>query len=522
MASLPAKHKRLVLQSAAEYYSLGSMNNTASAGESSSAIPTTPRTSIKSALSNIFRDRRLPQRPSPSKDHGDDYIALDNEQSSPESEDAPAVQQGEVVPPIKPSFRQRKKPNYERALEEVQDDKLLRVLLRNETIAIRFQKACTSRLEQYQKGLESTYNDRIADLEKQFREWRGTTQELWLAIEEGTVPTITGHQRALLNWPGPQSMAQHLGQISTPTIIPSRAMAAAAITRRPESHTLTHPPLPVFSNNWVPTSLSFNHAVSRPTKLGTSQCSAAQLSGTTGSRSLGTAQVPLQLSFPVVRKKPQSHGATWVHDTEGYEEDKAKNRLTAGSTRFIHTVGLRDLGPDFLRVLKIPEDRRTVVNLADALGTPSYRNINMIHEAISVITKSDVIINLTYENVTLLGKALCYLKDRRERLWSLAGLPNAPFVDKEILGLCAFFSSQPAAKSLSVKHIVPEGPRALSDIAMSEMEFKSVDWRVLIARPRHVEGQVKGAEYFDVGIERRTARSKTGLYLLLQCLPMQR
>lgn len=389
-------------------------------------------------------------------------------------------------------------------LKDATDDELLQILFKNETLASRFQRACTSRVEQHKQSLENAYNQRLSDLEKYTREWRDTTQELWLAIKEGKFPSATRRHQEALAWSGPQQTAHSLGPVSLPMRLSVDSIAAQARTEPRDSDgqaTISHHapiPDPITSHGVGP-------PVPSPSEQITPQSpQAVELQSAT------IAQDPLQLQLSAAQiARSQSHGAIWVDDTQGFKEDKKSGGLTTGSSAVIATVCSGSLGPNFQRFLRIPEARRMVVKYVDEEGRSTYRDIKAIHSVLEGILNTDVLIDLTYPNVALLGKALCYLKDRRDRLWSLGKLPRDRFVDDEVQELCAFFSLQPTIKTLRIKRFDLCGPR-LSSIVEAEKRSRSGVLRLLIARPRHRDGRIKGVHYFDVGMERRTARLKTG------------
>lgn len=220
-------------------------------------------------------------------------------------------------------------------LNDIQDDELLQILLKNDTIAARFQEACASRLEQYQQSLERAYNQRLADMEKYTRDWRDTTKELWLAVKEGKCSTVTQEQQEFLAWPGPQQMANALGPLSTGTLTRSSSetmVDKASDELRESSPVIAGPSGPNTSNPVVdprvelPISALPDHE-------------ASQLSEAPKLLSAKVDQHPLQPWLPFVSfSEPPSLDAQWVGDTEGYREDKAKGGLTWRSMRLAATV----------------------------------------------------------------------------------------------------------------------------------------------------------------------------------------
>lgn len=395
-------------------------------------------------------------------------------------------------------------------LKDVQDDELLEILLKNETVATRFQRECHSRLEQHQQSLERAYKQRLDELERYTRQWRDNTEELWLAVKAGRFPATTQQQQEHLVWPGSQQMAHGLGLVSVLSALSSGSTDRHARTemREPKDHSPKSPHTGARHYDPAPNHMVDPHAKTPVPDLlphETSQLSEAARP-TSADASLG----PFLPTLPAVQaKKPQTLGAKWVDDVEGYKVDETKGRLTKGSLHFIDVVSFREIGPAFQSCLKIPKDRRMVVKYVDQKGQLTYRDINAIHSVLGGLLNTDVIVDLTYENVALFGRALCYLKDRRDRLWSLAKLPGAPSVDDESQELCAFFSSQSTARTLRIKRFRPNEAR-LSDIFSAEGHSQPAAWKLLIVRPRHQEGRISGADFFDVGIERHVARLKNG------------
>lgn len=399
-------------------------------------------------------------------------------------------------------------------LKDIQDDELLQILLKNDTIAARFQGACAARLDQYQQSLERAYNQRLADMEKYTRDWRDSTKELWLAVKKGKCPTITQEQQEFLAWPGPRQMANDLGPVSVLTSPFSKMMGGQTSKelRESDSHTKIPKSSPAIAGHSGPgTNLVVDSRaelpISGPPDHETSQLSRESKLTIEKADRPSLKLPPLVAQFP----KSQSFGAEWVDETKGYKEDEAKGGLTRGSYHMLDTVCWRDLGPDIQKFLKIPDARRMVVKFVDGEGRLTFRDMNAIHSVLGGLMNTDVIIDLTYANVALFGRALCYLKSRRDRLWSLAKLPGTPFVDSETRELYTFFSPRPAAKTVRIERFMPGQPW-LSGIFGAGEHPKPEAWRLLIARPRHQDGYINGVAYFDVGIERRTARLKTGQY----------
>lgn len=400
-------------------------------------------------------------------------------------------------------------------LKDIQDDELLDILIKNETIAARFQKECHSRLEQNQQRLEHAYKQRLDELENCTRQWRHNTEELWQAIKAGNCPATTQQQQEHLDWSGPQQMAHEMGLVSDLSTLCLELTDGHACTETQEPNNHSPKSLSTVTKDWegpvAPTVHPTAHSRVEsplPDRL-PHECETSQLSDTARLTS-ADASLGSPSALPAVQiQKPQTLSAQWVADTKGYKADEAQHTLNKGSTRLIEILSFGDLEARFPKFLGSPKNRRMVVKYVDEKRQLTYRDINAIHSVLGGLLNTDIIIDLTYENVVLFGRALCYLKERRDRLSSLVKLLHAPFVDSEIRKLCAFFSSQPTSITLRIKRFRPSEAR-ISDIFSAENRSVPATSKLLIVRPKHQEGRISGAEFFDVGIERQVARLKNG------------
>lgn len=526
--AFPASDTRLAIRSAAQYYTHKTPHLLLSPCQDGPALHLGSPDTSKCPLSAAPVPSGQAQHPDVSKGLGNDPLTLDLGQNIQDSiaprdnvgnanmADATAAAEGADLTRSDSAEAPRQRVAWANRsvinLKDIQDDELLQVLLKNDTIAARFQGACASRLEQYQQSLERAYNQRLADMEKYTRDWRDSTKELWLAVKEGKCPTITQEQQELLAWPGPQQMANNLGPVSVLTSSFSEMMGGQTSKelRESDSHTKFQKSSPAIAGHSGPDTNPVVDSRAEVPISGPPDHETLQLSKESKLPNEKADRPPLQLPLPVAQfPKSQSLGAEWVDETKGYKEDEAKGGLTRGSYHVLDTVCWRDLGPDIQKFLEIPDARRMVVKFMDGEGRLTFRDMNAIHSILGGLMKTDVIIDLTYANVALLGRALCYLKSRRDRLWSLAKLPGTPFVDSETRELCTLFSPRPAAKTVRIERFMP-GQSRLSGMFSAEEHSKPEAWRLLIARPRHQDGYIDGVAYFDVGIERRTARLKTG------------
>lgn len=492
----PPRDTRLAIRSAAEYYTqapLQPASHPGSPNESKRTLPTAP---VPSGQAPVWPE--IQNSISPRDNEGNGQVAKTTAAAG--DPNLPCSRGAET------HKRHVESANWPVVhLNDVQDDELLQILLKNDTIAARFQEACASRLEQYQQSLERAYNQRLADMEKYTRDWRDTTKELWLAVKEGKCPTVTQEQQEFLAWPGPQQMANALGPLPTGTL--TRSSSETMVEKASEE---LRESLPVIAGPSGPN--TSNPVVDPRVELPISALpdhEASQLSEAPKLLSAKVDQHPLQPWLPFVPfSEPPSLDAQWVGDTEGYREDKAKGGLTWRSMRLAATVCVRDAGPGMRRFLKIPKARRMVIKYKDPGGNLSYQDVNAVHSVLGGLINTDVIIDLTCANVALFGRALCYLKGRQDRVWSLSKLPGTPVVDSETLELCTFFSSRRAATKLRINRFMPDHPR-LSGIFSAEEHSKPEMWRLVIARPRHQDGHIEGVDLFDVGLERRTPRLNT-------------
>lgn len=507
----PLQDTRLVIREAAEYYTHSTVN------QSLCLKPTSPSSAMPTSNASLGH-------PGLFNSLGHNFIPLDDEQDIWSDASAQGSQECDkaIVGAISASGNHGlacdlpdtvQRPRTLTAspsvinFQDLLDDELLQTLLRNETFAKSFNRSCNYHLKQHEQSLERAYNQRLSELEQYTREWRDSTKELWLAVKEGNFPAATKRQQEFLAWSGPQQMADELGPVSLR--IPMKTMVAQASTQLQELPKIPTS-MPALMKRHSPNDEGMSgHPMRLPTP-GLPDHDASHLSQAAGCRSSEAIQEPLQSHIPVVAMQHSPlHGSRWVDNAEGFIGPESGVGLSRGSFVLAHTVCLRNLGPDFQSYLKIPEARRMVVKVTDEEGLSTYRDINAIHSILGGLLDTDIIVDLTYANVALFGKALSYLKDRISKLWYLAKLPNAPFVDSEVRELCAFLSSQPTAKAVSMRKFLPVQPR-LSSISKAEEYSNPEAWRLLIARPKHQAGHIEGAYYFDVGIERRTARLKTG------------
>lgn len=366
-------------------------------------------------------------------------------------------------------------------LDHLSDDKVLEILLKNETVARQFKRACASRLHQYQNDLHQAYNQRLLELEHYTHQWRDTTKDLWVALQEGRIAASTQQQQDALAWQGPQKMGT-----SSSFLAPSAASGMAqgeldktgripTVSARPPS---TAPPRPSAVPEIALLPIRASPAVS--------------------------PLLTTQLSCP-----------EWIYDLSGYLKNPVTGDFTSGSIKFLTTICSKALGQKFRSVLNVRNSNVTVRVHTDQTG-PVYRRMDKINKIRNSVFPKDVVVDLTSANIALLGKAFCYMKDRRELLQGKLNLPMGAQSRQvgQISRLYDLFSLQPTSENLSIRSLPPKCSKARVLYHLEENPHQDPR-RLLIARPKHQDGQIIGSEFFDVGRGRRAVPQEARQYCVL-------
>lgn len=171
------------------------------------------------------------------------------------------------------------------------------------------------------------------------------------------------------------------------------------------------------------------------------------------------------------------------------------------------------LGTEFRSIAGVQIDGRLMFRTTNKYGHAEYRPFKAIHHiAAELFNKHDVFIGLSPDNVRILGKALCYLKDRKDRRNPFSaptidlgnGLGNARrFYD--------YFLAKPAPTHIRVL-VLPDN-RKKRQIALRKQlaQQTQIPQRLLIARPCfNKNGKIDAATFLDVGNDRITFRRVNG------------
>lgn len=445
----------------------------------------------------------------------------------------------------------------------VTDEQVLDILELNSTIAQQFRSACAIRLQQYQQSLDKAYNQRLAEMEDYTRKWREHTRELWEARRAGQLQPADASQQAALDWQGPLKMAKTAqfqlpsintglgepiisikGQVHSGEVIasfPPPAPPAPASKRKTRPRRKAQPghcqrrqavPSPPPSRpsrtDAPPSSRQVGHLLSgvpgqplysrhAPAPPAPSQPTPSQPAPV----QIGTDQLAFHhespsrsiLSQTVAPQAPQRQllCPDWIHEFEGCVKGSS-GKYTKKSTRFLTVLYSGDLGPSFSSTLKLSYSAILLKVKSDP-SKHTYRYFDSLTSIRNRVNPHDVVLDLSEANVLMFGKAFCYMKDRRECLRTELGLTRIgqPRDEGEIVLLYNFFSQQPINKRLNTARN-PGDIRG--GLALQKLVHETR--RLLIARPKHQNGHIKGAAYFDVGSEQPVTRSHSGKYHKIQ------
>lgn len=198
----------------------------------------------------------------------------------------------------------------------------------------------------------------------------------------------------------------------------------------------------------------------------------------------------------------------WIVDFEGCVRD-ASGKYTSKSHRLLTLLSSGNLGRRFSSSLEISYSAILLSVKTDSSGY-EYRRFDHLSMTRSHAFPSDVVVDLSEVNIIILGKAFCYMKERRSLLRSELGLTlgRQLGVEGQMQRMYNFFSQQPTNKTLhTMRH--PESNRT----GVSSRDPVHEARNLLIARPKHQDGHVTGAAYFDVGSEQPVTRTGRGMCL---------
>lgn len=462
-------------------------------------------------------------------------------------------------------------PPYQAAVDpsvdmgNVTDERVLEILELNPTIAKQFRSACALRLQRHQQSLDMAYNQRLVEMENYTRKWRDHTWELWQTVRAGQVHPANVSQQAALTWQGPQAMAKspgfqlpsidaHLDEPITNSNNQTASREASAHVpgsgarlpppkarpRRPRrkaqpgqcqrrqvesSPGLAGPsssdgPLPdaqIDAN--LPTvqqsqllHTQANHSQPESSQLAPSRRVDSRLESDSlpvpGQNFLGQPD-PSQTTA-LQRPQDQPLCPEWTDDFEGFVKDVSGN-YTSKSTQLLTTLSSGTLGPSFASILNLSYSGILFTRFQPDLSHDGYRKFDRLSLTRNRVYPDEVVVDMSETNVLMFGKAFCYMKERRERLRYELGLARSrqSGVEEEISRMHHFFSRQHINKTLSTRR--HPGPGRFGVFSKDPVHEAR---RLLIARPKHQDGQITGATYFDIGSEQPTTRTDRGECLL--------
>lgn len=159
---------------------------------------------------------------------------------------------------------------------------------------------------------------------------------------------------------------------------------------------------------------------------------------------------------------------------------------------------------------------RIVFRHKNKYGKVRYRSITSIDSPINNMNCGDVIIELTPSNVSLLGKAFCYLKNTKDRILPDVDVPDVSAVELDIL--YDGFSQEPTKRHIDVLTLYKNKVKLISDFFAANINVPVVPKRLLITRPRYdMSDDISGAKFFDVGSGAYTTRKGSGQSTLPSC-----
>lgn len=206
-------------------------------------------------------------------------------------------------------------------------------------------------------------------------------------------------------------------------------------------------------------------------------------------------------------------GREWISDLGGFAKESS-GKYSSKSNRLLRILSSNSLGSSFTSSLNLSYSA-ILLGVKLISSEFDYRKFERLLATKNIADASEVVIELSEANVLMFGKAFCYLKERRDLLCSLLGLTRGRRLgnDEQSQRMYQFFCQQPTNKALNtMRH--PEHNRLRFPTKSPAHETR----KLLIARPKHEDGHITGARYFDVGSEQPTIRPRKGKRLPLQAI----
>lgn len=170
---------------------------------------------------------------------------------------------------------------------------------------------------------------------------------------------------------------------------------------------------------------------------------------------------------------------------------------------------------EFRSVAGVHSNERLLFRTTDKCGHAEYRPYRAIQNIMTEFSnRHDVFIELSPENVRILGKAFCYLNDRKNRCLP-EPVPTTDIVNR--LGnakhLYNYFSAKPTPTHIHVL-VLPKKKKKRQTALLKELSQQTqAPRRLLIARPRvNKHGETYDASFLDVGSDMLTTRRSNGEY----------
>lgn len=204
-------------------------------------------------------------------------------------------------------------------------------------------------------------------------------------------------------------------------------------------------------------------------------------------------------------------GHEWINDFGGFVKESS-GKYSSKSNRLLSILSSNSLGSSFTSSLKLSYSA-ILLGVKSRSSEFDYRKFASLLATRHIAHPSEVVIELSEANVLMFGKAFCYLKERKDLLCSLVGLTRGRRLgnDEQSERMYQFFCQQPINRALNtMRHTENNRSRMPSKSPVHEMR------KLLIARPKHEDGHITGARYFDVGSEQPIIRPRKG-----KCLPLQ-
>lgn len=157
--------------------------------------------------------------------------------------------------------------------------------------------------------------------------------------------------------------------------------------------------------------------------------------------------------------------------------------------------------------------RRIVFRHKNKSGKVTYRSFKSIQSPIKNMNCGDVFVELTPSNVSLLGKAFCYLKNTRDRILPQEATTESgvELSDTEVAFLYPNFFQEPTKRHIDVLVLYKGKKKLVPDFFAANISFSVAPKRLLIARPRYdIGGSISGAKFFDVGSGAYTTHQESG------------